>query len=860
MRLIRLHVENFGTLQNYQMELSSGLNVLHHENGWGKSTLAVFIKAMLYGLPASGKHNLDENERNKYKPWQGGIYGGSLEFETEHGRFRIERSFGEKASGDSVTLYDCATRLPSARYSDPFGEALFGIDADGFERTVYLSQRPLKAGDNVSITAKLGGLLDAVDDIGSYDDARDALDKRRQYYVKTGNRGRIADLEERLNTETLRAEELGRTMQAQIQKESEYDSQMGDLTRKRTELKTLRGKLEHASLHRERNAHLEQKSRMLEDLSRFDSIRKQAEQRLGGVHPTDAELADARAHLENIRNAKARLDAISPNPIPMEPLRILSEETAQSVPNSDLLQKMKEQNSQLEAACTREDVLIAGMSNSTHKRFTNGVPSEGEINATYQQFRDAQAAEAQAEQCAATPIAAGAPVVAVLFGCLAAVLAVVSFLPMMQAWTWIGWLGAALCAVGAIVCGVVHANKKHRLQDEKAEKIRAYREQARNKRSAVEHFLARYGFDGSDPARQCGELLSDVRSFRRAQSEVAEAKDNRQGLMQEKHQLCRDLTAQLALFGIRRGEQRSYRGELDALEADLAMLKRVRDAEADRSRRRANADAEYRDHLNCIKPFLDRFDPKRAMPSAAECLRQVEQWEKDFRYADEQYARTSDALSRFIREKKLDEEWGGDESGLDYNALVQREQGLNTEIESLQASTASLENEIDNLSKQTDGLAFCRSECQRLKEEYETAKKNADTIQSTMKFLDEAKEALNTRYLKGMEQSFSYFLSVLTSGEAHDAEMNSSFKVSLRTGSMTREAEYFSRGWRDAMQFCTRLSLADALYKEGEKPFLLLDDPFVNLDDRRMEAARRLLDTLATQYQIVYMVCHADRG
>ena len=62
------------------------------------------------------------------------------------------------------------------------------------------------------------------------------------------------------------------------------------------------------------------------------------------------------------------------------------------------------------------------------------------------------------------------------------------------------------------------------------------------------------------------------------------------------------------------------------------------------------------------------------------------------------------------------------------------------------------------------------------------------------------------------------------------------------------------------MQFCTRLSLADALYKEGEKPFLLLDDPFVNLDDRRMEAARRLLDTLATQYQIVYMVCHADRG
>ena len=196
MKLLRLHVENFGKLQNFTYSFDEGLNVLLEENGWGKSTLAAFIKAMLYGMPASSKQSLDENERKKYMPWQGGAYGGSLEFSTATGKYRIERFFGAKESGDSFALYDLATNCESNRYSSRIGEELFGIDADGFARTVYLSQHAIVAkGDNNSITAKLGDLLDDVDDIGSFDDAMAALDKRRKYYKMTGERGRIAEIE-----------------------------------------------------------------------------------------------------------------------------------------------------------------------------------------------------------------------------------------------------------------------------------------------------------------------------------------------------------------------------------------------------------------------------------------------------------------------------------------------------------------------------------------------------------------------------------------------------------------------------------------------------------------------------------------
>ena len=106
MKILSLHIENFGRLQNFTLEPEAGLNVLYQKNGWGKSTLAVFIKAMLYGLPASSRRSLDENERKKYTPWQGGAFGGCIEFETAKGRFRAERFFGAKESLDEfVRIY-----------------------------------------------------------------------------------------------------------------------------------------------------------------------------------------------------------------------------------------------------------------------------------------------------------------------------------------------------------------------------------------------------------------------------------------------------------------------------------------------------------------------------------------------------------------------------------------------------------------------------------------------------------------------------------------------------------------------------------------------------------------------------------
>ena len=169
MKLVSLYIENFGGLSRYSLNFEEGLTTLVEPNGFGKTTLAEFIRAMFYGFPRKSK-TLDKSLRQKYAPWGGGQYGGNLIFEHEGLRYRVERTFGLMPKGDTVALIELAANKKITRFSEELGEALFGLDADSFERSVYLpqlrSEEPLATD---SIQAKLSGLVEDSTDVGNYD-------------------------------------------------------------------------------------------------------------------------------------------------------------------------------------------------------------------------------------------------------------------------------------------------------------------------------------------------------------------------------------------------------------------------------------------------------------------------------------------------------------------------------------------------------------------------------------------------------------------------------------------------------------------------------------------------------------------
>lgn len=252
MLLKRCHIQGFGKLKDFTYEFTEGLNVICEENGWGKSTFAAFLRAMFYGLPQAGSRTkLEEAERRKYRPWNGGVMGGSLVFETKGKTYRAERSFGKKEAEDTFRLIDLSTNLESSDFSSELGKDLFGLDKEAYSRSTYLPQNKIsEVGMNDSIAKKLGRLAEGEEDDGNYDAAYEMLDELRKKYIpdrQKEEKGYVAELTRRLSEAQARLE-VCRRKEESAKPWREKEQEVG-LERKRAEeeLTVCREKLEAAA-------------------------------------------------------------------------------------------------------------------------------------------------------------------------------------------------------------------------------------------------------------------------------------------------------------------------------------------------------------------------------------------------------------------------------------------------------------------------------------------------------------------------------------------------------------------------------------------------------------------------------------
>ena len=118
----------FGRLKNFKINLSDGLNVICGLNEAGKSTLLLFIKAMLYGMPGRRRSGELLKDRERAVPWGEKSASGVIFLRVDGRNTEIRRKFGKTAAGDRIDAADAESGdpIPELCVSN-VGEVLLGV-------------------------------------------------------------------------------------------------------------------------------------------------------------------------------------------------------------------------------------------------------------------------------------------------------------------------------------------------------------------------------------------------------------------------------------------------------------------------------------------------------------------------------------------------------------------------------------------------------------------------------------------------------------------------------------------------------------------------------------------------------------
>lgn len=168
-----------------------------------------------------------------------------------------------------------------------------------------------------------------------------------------------------------------------------------------------------------------------------------------------------------------------------------------------------------------------------------------------------------------------------------------------------------------------------------------------------------------------------------------------------------------------------------------------------------------------------------------------------------------------------------------------------------------LKTRIDALELAADSLIDAENRRAELKEQLVECEKQLKILTLTMEFLVKADEALKIRYRAPLSDSLNKYVKMIA-GENISVSIDTDMKVAVEAGGAERETEFFSKGYRNLFEICKRFALTDILFTT-EKPFIILDDPFYNLDDEKLKQSLSLIAKLSEEYQILYLVCHESR-
>ena len=197
-------------------------------------------------------------------------------------------------------------------------------------------------------------------------------------------------------------------------------------------------------------------------------------------------------------------------------------------------------------------------------------------------------------------------------------------------------------------------------------------------------------------------------------------------------------------------------------------------------------------------------------------------------------------------------------AAVDIQDLQHQEQQLRDTIAAATTRMLRAQQRTQHLQEQVLVIPQLLAELENKQKKQEEDREKVQILDATMAYLMQARENLATAYMGAIRSRFGYYLSMLQEDNGESYLIDTELRIRLERNGSARELAYFSAGQTDLVLLCMRLALVDAIFGNREM-FLVLDDPFINLDDEHMEKARKLLRKLSGKHQILYLTCHSSR-
>lgn len=213
----------FGRLEQQELHLHPGLNLICAPNESGKSTWSAFIRTMLYGLSTRDRGPLAD--KNRYAPWSGAAMQGRMDLLAD-GRactlLRNTRRANAPMGGFSCAYTGTATPVEGLTALNA-GEQLLGVPREVFERSAFIGQNALAVQHDTELERRISALITTGEEDASYTESYERLKKQLNRRRSNRTNGQIPVLEREIDRvqETLREVDALQQQARQAQEETD---------------------------------------------------------------------------------------------------------------------------------------------------------------------------------------------------------------------------------------------------------------------------------------------------------------------------------------------------------------------------------------------------------------------------------------------------------------------------------------------------------------------------------------------------------------------------------------------------------------------------------------------------------------